>query len=230
MAERRASLKPEAEHEAEVTRRKVLAAEAVALLLLRRKSRVQLRDDPRPEALEFSLSALLLDIRRRARVLGIRRLRAELAREVAMAPASSIAYDQARARMGARGYSRAVYSYAHKAAQAGEVDSFRAAVDLGARRAAYKLETAAATETFEAFNHERDKAARQLAAEQGVQLWKVWDAVLDKRTCGYCERLHGVAVPASDDFPEGRPGAIHPRCRCVETILTLDQIDFGRNF
>lgn len=141
--------------------------------------------------------------------------------------AGSIAYDQARARMTAHGYTRALFSYAGRTEAATKTQALK----QGAKRAAFKLETAAATEVAEAFNHERDQAGRRLALERGVILWKVWDATLDKdkRTCSRCERMHGRAVPASEDFDEGRPGGVHPRCRCVELILPIDQIDFGRN-
>jgi hypothetical protein len=57
------------------------------------------------------------------------------------------------------------------------------------------------------------------------QMVKQWDATLDKRTCTTCEHAHGVWIPVGQDFPEGEPGAVHPRCRCVSTFLPADWVD-----
>lgn len=158
-----------------------------------------------------------------ARRRSIERLRAELQRDIpALGP--SLGYDVARARMAARGYERALFSYARRVEAPGAE-----ALRIATERADHKIVTAAITESSEAFSHERDRAARKLVEERRIVVWKVWDASLDRRVCPVCERMHGRAVPAHEDFEEGRPGGVHPRCRCVELLLTSDQIDFGRN-
>jgi hypothetical protein len=199
----------------------MLAAEAAALLLLRRAVRTETAHGfvgAQVPRLTDAIALLLFDIRQSARRHGLRRLQNEIGIDVARY-GSARGYDAARARLGADGYRRALFGYARK------TDSFKKAVKL----ADHKLVTASITETASAFNDARDQAARAAAHESGVVLWKVWDSTLDKRTCPFCERLHGSAVPASENFPEGTPGSIHPRCRCIETIATVDTIDFGRN-
>jgi hypothetical protein len=164
------------------------------------------------------VASLIQKIRYDARTAGRERLQRELRTVVAATP-GGVGYDAARARMVASSYQKALFTYARST---GSLEMAALATDV-------KVRTIAATETAQAFNLERDRAARQVAAEQGVVLWKVWDSVLDRRTCQTCEQMHGRAVPASEDFSEGRPGGVHPLCRCTESILTVDQIDFGRN-
>lgn len=59
--------------------------------------------------------------------------------------------------------------------------------------------------------------------ELAEQLFKQWDAELDEGTCDVCGYAHGTIVLATEDFPEGTPGHVHPRCRCQEHLLTLDE-------
>ena len=59
--------------------------------------------------------------------------------------------------------------------------------------------------------------------------YKVWDASLDKRSCQTCSHAAGKSVPVGEDFPEGEPGGVHPRCRCVPTFLPASWVDFGFN-
>jgi hypothetical protein len=77
------------------------------------------------------------------------------------------------------------------------------------------------------------EAERELVAlerrQPREQWWKVWDASLDKRTCPKCESAHGKSVRVGEDFPEGEPGGIHPRCRCEPTFLPASWVDFGYN-
>lgn len=211
----RATPKAETEREAEETRRQNVAAELAALLLLRRAVSRSL-ETSRPEP-SLDLIPAILHTRLAARQRSLSRLRAELELDLPlMGP--ELAYDLARARMTARGYERALVSYA----RAADGD-----IKAAARRADHKLVTAAATDSNEAFNHQREQAARRIVEERGFGVWKVWDSTLDKLTCPVCERAHGSAVPAHEEFPLGRPGGVHPRCRCVERLLTADQIDFG---
>lgn len=122
--------------------------------------------------------------------------------------------------MVAKSYQEALFSYAK--ANGVTLEQAVAATDAKAR-------VIAATETSQAYSHERDQAARRISLERGVVLWKVWDAVLDRNTCPRCASMHGRAVPASEDFSGGRPGQVHPLCRCVEIVTTIDHINFGND-
>lgn len=89
-----------------------------------------------------------------------------------------------------------------------------------------RLETAARTEPAQAFGDERDGLSDDYAVESRrrglVVPLKVWDATLDRKTCRACAALDGTVRPFGVDFPGGHvPGAVHPRCRCVEGILPL---------
>lgn len=83
-----------------------------------------------------------------------------------------------------------------------------------------QLERIAATESANGFNFGRTEAAKQ----SGVQLWRRWDAVLDKRTCPVCSAAHGEIVRPGDAFRYGTPGQVHPLCRCTEELLRADEI------
>lgn len=84
-----------------------------------------------------------------------------------------------------------------------------------------KLERIIVTESSEAFNAGVTQAAREVANETGLKLWREWDATLDKHTCSVCASLHGSKVRVSESFPGGaEPGAVHPRCRCTVLIVT----------
>lgn len=154
-------------------------------------------------------------MRQSAREAGLERLQRELRTIVASAPAGR-GYDIARSRMVAEGYRQALFAQAERV---GSLEMAALATDA-------RVATIAATETAQAFNAERQVAARQLATDEGVRLWQVWDAVLDKRTCSRCSALHGSAVPVGESFHAGQPGALHPRCRCIATVTTLDRIVF----
>ncbi len=54
-----------------------------------------------------------------------------------------------------------------------------------------------------------------------IVLFKEWNADLDRRTCPICEGAHGTIRPVGVSFPEGEPGAVHPRCRCMEFWFSL---------
>lgn len=93
------------------------------------------------------------------------------------------------------------------------------------RQELWRIKQASTSEVAEAWGDQRRLDAKRLAALPGVQLWKVWDAALDRRTCPICVRADGTAVPANQDFPQGVPGGVHASCRCQETLLPIDMID-----
>jgi hypothetical protein len=106
-----------------------------------------------------------------------------------------------------------------------------AAAGLGFEQLAQRLEVIAATESAEAFDQQRqddlDAYGRQPAYQTETQRefaaipFKWWNAVLDKRTCRTCSVGHGKIVLLGQPFPEGRPGGVHPNCRCVADVVLL---------
>lgn len=94
------------------------------------------------------------------------------------------------------------------------------------QRAAVAIDPAlrriAATETHSAFGAAREGVARQLFTV--TTLYRVWDAVLDKRTCPVCAAADGLAIPRHERFPQGTPGSVHPYCRCIEWTLPVEMI------
>lgn len=95
----------------------------------------------------------------------------------------------------------------------------------------------AATETARSFNDERTRyldaviggpyrgsvdgargfVDRDQPPRAGV--WKIWSAVLDRRTCPRCFDLDGTILEGAGVFPAGPP-PVHPHCRClVEYII-----------
>jgi hypothetical protein len=105
-------------------------------------------------------------------------------------------------------------------------------LDVGAGRAAKRasealaprIETIAITETAEAFSGGRGEALKRVDPASVVDLLKVWDATLDKRTCLRCSDADGTIVFARDSFPIGEPGAVHPRCRCTWQIIGRSEL------
>ncbi len=83
----------------------------------------------------------------------------------------------------------------------------------------YRLERIATTEVFEAYSAASLEHYKQLPADQWL---KRWDAILDARVCHECEAHDGEEVPLDEEFKHGDvPGDIHPKCRCVTTLIRL---------
>lgn len=76
----------------------------------------------------------------------------------------------------------------------------------------YRLRRIAATETASAFNDERARSMRE-AHEPEAGVFKVWSAVLDRRTCGVCFDKDGRTIELHASFGEMPP--IHVCCRCA---------------
>lgn len=127
------------------------------------------------------------------------------------------AYDSWRARRAARGYAE------HWLADAELVGA-----DEAVTVQSWRLGMGAATESADAWAAEREAALDRFAAEQpwaAAQFYRVWDATMDRRTCQICSHAHGSIVRIDEQFPDGRPGGVHPNCRCTEQILTADEAD-----
>lgn len=99
---------------------------------------------------------------------------------------------------------------------------------------AHQVERIVQTESFGAYNAQRDASIQTLIARGNTDSYAVnidasqvrdagdwipgivkrWSALLDRRTCPRCSALHGdmqpLGMPFSDDLPP-----LHARCRCV---------------
>jgi hypothetical protein len=179
---------------------------------------------PESAAVEIEAALVALYARGRAasRATSLARLEAELG---LLAPgirvpglSRELAYEIDRARLAAGGYAE---HWLDDVIDAIDHDLARP-FDVATRQQVWRLEMGGTTESAEAFNAERERALLQVARENpGVQLAKVWDAELDKRTCRTCTEAHGTVVLLHEAFPHGVPGHVHPRCRCIEQILPL---------
>jgi hypothetical protein len=226
----------EIEEQQERIRRRMLEAEAALLFLLRGSavtSAAQLADAA--AELERRLALVYVAGRERTRQVMAVETAAELDTLLPAADPGSGVYRTAarppddyeawRGRRAARGYSRHWLDDAERAAALGLDDAAEAA-----RLAQeWRLEMGAATESAEAASLERERILREWAEQRpfaASEVWKVWDATLDKRTCRTCASAHGVVVRLHEPFPAGRPGGVHPNCRCTFQILTTDEVDF----
>lgn len=137
------------------------------------------------------------------------------------------AREQRRAQRATQGHVKHWWQSWYEAEEAGQAQPIKAAN----RAQAWRVEMATATENAEAFGVGQDDALDLLVRNDpflAQSLFKVWDAALDKRTCQTCERAHGLVVRIDEPFPAGRPGGVHPNCRCVEQILPADWVDLSR--
>ena len=191
------------------------------------------------------VAATVLDIRAAARTQGAVRFGAEIAAAGASIPLPDLRpptdLDRLAAERAARGYSDALIKEAqewfaeHDAAQANPV----------LRADAAYLESIAATETSAAFNDERTRIEKALAAENEDSSWwpllvKEWSADLEaahrakargKKTksgravsgpCDVCRGLHGTKIAWGSDWPGGHePGKIHRHCRCLTRYYAI---------
>jgi hypothetical protein len=127
------------------------------------------------------------------------------------APANTDVLDAMRARRAARSYTDLLERTVAKGAT----------TEQAIIVTEHKTLQIAATETAHAFNDEREQLITN--AETSQALVKVWDATLDKHTCSICRQAHGATVPRREQFVWGVPGKVHPKCRCIELILTESQ-------
>jgi len=53
-----------------------------------------------------------------------------------------------------------------------------------------------------------------------------WSAILDYRTCNYCQSMDGSVIGVNDKaFSEFRPGEVHFHCRCIWVGITKKEVD-----
>jgi GNAT superfamily N-acetyltransferase len=143
--------------------------------------------------------------------------------------AEGFSYDQLRAVAVAQSFSGRWVGKAAALLEAGAAPDD--AATQGFEQLVKRLEVIAATESAEAFDQQRqddlDAYGRGLPYQTEVQRefaavpFKWWNAVLDKLTCRTCSVAHGKIVLLGQPFPEGRPGGVHPNCRCVADIVLL---------
>jgi hypothetical protein len=89
-----------------------------------------------------------------------------------------------------------------------------------ARARTGSLERIAATETAGAFNDERRRIYADLGKSSlAPELVKVWNAVLDRRTCAFCFGKDGQVRAVHESFGETPP--VHPYCRCVIDLVRV---------
>jgi len=141
-----------------------------------------------------------------SRAASIARLRAELAalgipKRVAAAAADEAVRDAMRA-------SRIARIYADRWRSVAEADGAAEA----SRATVGRVRVIAATESAEAWNSGRLHALQNYPE---IQVMRVWDATLDKRTCQVCANADGDMVGVQERFPNGEPGMVHPNCRCT---------------
>ena len=106
----------------------------------------------------------------------------------------------------------------------GQPNASRAAEEA-TKAQSHRVERIATTEVATAFNDEQRELATEAAA--GSPVWssvtfRRWDARLDAKVCSVCAEHDGEEVPLDASFKgDAEPGAVHPRCRCVATIVTF---------
>ncbi len=171
-------------------------------------------------SLQSELYIALVNLRKTARSYGLRRLLAELNSlglqpSIAVDGLKTLAEDAARARYSASSYAQ---YWLAKATRLGSPDAASAATDA-------RLSMIAETEAFEAFTSERNHAAEILAGillllggpDEEIKLFKRWDAKLE--ACPVCAAADGTLVPVGQNFVQGEPGTVHPRCRCSWSLV-----------
>lgn len=104
---------------------------------------------------------------------------------------------------------------------AAAVDDTRAAMNAGVYRTA-------ATETASAYNDEHRAALNDAydvdsSAFGSVELVRVWDAILDTRTCAECRQRDGMVTGVGRSFSEGEEPPLHPLCRCIVVVMSAAQ-------
>lgn len=202
-----------------------MAAEAALLLLLlrRRKDAIDSQDtlDSKAVALEIAIRQAVLDGRITSAAYGTAAAQAEL---------SALGLQLEVSRIGAIDEASGVFGRVSSTSRRFADRWLELATDIDAdfatRETTKRLGVISATDSSEAYNTAKTRGL----AGANVELYKVWDATLDKRTCPVCESAHGDIVRLADSFPAGIPGAVHGNCRCSFTILQPDEVNFSFDF
>ena len=169
-------------------------------------------------SLRDALERALLEARVHARRVGGESLGVPRRREAAHEEDAAASHTTASSYAAAWGAAAmaAILSTSEKAR--GAADSQSLAPSVSPAPLDFRLRRIAATETARAFNDERVRAMRaEHAPSAGV--FKVWSAVLDRRTCGDCFDRDGQTIELHASF--GAPLPLHVCCRCVAEFLRV---------
>jgi hypothetical protein len=91
----------------------------------------------------------------------------------------------------------------------------------------HRLRRIAATEVPQAYSEEHAGRADALAEQHRGKAWlvllvKVWDSTLDRKICPICADMDRRWAIVGRPFKGGLlPGAVHPFCRCLDSLLAL---------
>lgn len=102
------------------------------------------------------------------------------------------------------------------------------AIETTRAKAIARVETAAKTESARAFVDEHARAVREAANDNAefakalklARVVRVWNSVLEDRTCSPCSSHHGETTDYGSDFDGDEPGDMHPRCLCTAYLAT----------
>lgn len=170
---------------------------------------------------ETAVRSAIVNLRQFSAVKGLERLRIELDSlgidlsrgRLTQAQADMLIQDTLRARAAAKSYAKAWRDRAR-----GETISEAArAANQGTSGS---LKRTGVTESSQAYSEAKRKGAQSV----GVRLYRVWDAILDKRVCPICESADGDIVGLREKFPKGEPGSTHPNCRCTWSLLSESEV------
>jgi len=166
----------------------------------------------------------IYNLRQTSRQRSIQRVQKALARAGvpadAILPGDGTLTDAARAKRAARGMADHWRRKFDEALGTGRgASAERQAARQAGRAIDARVRTTAATESASAFGQARES----LQFVQTAELYKLWDAALDRRTCPTCELSHGEMVHHSARFSHGTPGSVHPNCRCIEELITVQE-------
>lgn len=100
----------------------------------------------------------------------------------------------------------------------------------------HRIERHAVTQSLDAYNDEVRHAWKRLAlddsgddSEEGLPYgwrhttFRVWSAVIDRKTCKHCFALDGEMVPVGKEFSGDSTSPLHPFCRCQELAVVVPE-------
>lgn len=96
------------------------------------------------------------------------------------------------------------------------------AAELATRQLQGRAAGIAGTEASQTYNGARRTAARAASRGTGLVALERWVTEFGPNTCHRCEFADGETIRLGDDFAEGIPGAVHPRCHCTSIYLYED--------
>jgi hypothetical protein len=87
-----------------------------------------------------------------------------------------------------------------------------------------RLDAIAITETSRHYSETRQAIAEKINPGPGHIMVKRWDAMLD--ACQICRGWNGMVVLVSEGFPNGEPGSVHTRCKCVAHYMRVSWSEY----